>query len=130
MVDHDHMDHPMHTRCPKPLLPNSSLPEQNWANCGTPKIKVKPTRVSVQMGHPVKITKLCHLQNERLPRLLVDDCFPLGIVRAQLPVANLDGGARAFGDGGVGPELEHEDDPVPVKAEVGICIFVLEKSRI
>ena len=69
------------------------------------------------MGHPVKITKIGYLQNERLPRLLVDDCFPLGFVLAQLPVANLDGGARSFGDGGVGTEFEHEDNPVPTKAE-------------
>ena len=32
--------------CPaaQPLLPNSNQPRQNWADSGTPKIKVNPTR--------------------------------------------------------------------------------------
>ena len=36
-----------------PLLPNSSLPKQNWANRETPKIKVNLTEVSDHMGHRV-----------------------------------------------------------------------------
>ena len=33
-----------------PILPNSRHPRQNWANNGTVKNKIYPTKVSEQMG--------------------------------------------------------------------------------
>ena len=38
----------------QPLLPNSCQPKQNWADRGTTKILVNPTKVSEQMDHLVE----------------------------------------------------------------------------
>ena len=35
------------------FLAKSYLPKQNWADSGTPKIKVNPTKVCELMEHPV-----------------------------------------------------------------------------
>ena len=37
------------------LLPNTHQPKQNWADGGTPKIKVNPTQVLEQMNYPVVV---------------------------------------------------------------------------
>ena len=41
--------------CPaaQPVLPISHQPRHNWADSGTLKIKVNPTKVRQEMGHPV-----------------------------------------------------------------------------
>ena len=40
---------------PRPLLPNSHQPKQNWADSRTTKIHVNPTPVSKQMYLPVQL---------------------------------------------------------------------------
>ena len=34
-------------------MPKSHLPKQNWADSGTAKVKVNPTKVRERMEHPV-----------------------------------------------------------------------------
>ena len=53
-VDFD-LDVPPFCLAAQPILPNSHLPKQNWAENGTLKIKVNLTQVSDQMKHPGKI---------------------------------------------------------------------------
>ena len=45
-------------RVTKPSLPKSNLPMQNWADSGTAKIKVNPTKVCMTLDLAVEIIEL------------------------------------------------------------------------
>ena len=44
--------------CPavRPILPNTCVPKQNWADNGTPRIRVNPTRFTMQFGKCIFLT--------------------------------------------------------------------------
>ena len=60
--------------CPlaQPVVPISHQPKQNHADGGTAQIKVNPTQVYEQMGHPVVV--LCDLSSplELWPKVMID----------------------------------------------------------
>ena len=48
-----YLDIPPHCLAAQPILPNSHLHKQNWAENGTYKIELNPTQLSKQTLHPV-----------------------------------------------------------------------------
>ena len=60
-----HLGVPPSCQAAQPLLPNSDQPRQNWADSGTPKIRVNPTQVLGQMNRPVYAQREAQIHKQR-----------------------------------------------------------------